>query len=197
MRLKIDNVIFDMDGTLTHLNLPFDEIRRALEIRERFILESILKYKGKKRDEKTEMLKKFEIEAAKTAKLNDGVLELIEFLENEGIRKGVVTRNCLESVRIFSRRFGIDFDYIVSRESTLPKPSPLPTVRAIVEAKSTPERSISVGDFKFDLISGKLAGVKTVLLITERNKPMIPDFINLADHTITNLKQLREILMRS
>ena len=70
-------------------------------------------------------------------------------------------------------------------------------MRAIVEAKSTPERSISVGDFKFDLISGKLAGVKTVLLITERNKPMIPDFINLADHTITNLKQLREILMRS
>ena len=69
MRLKIDNVIFDMDGTLTHLNLPFDEIRRALGIRERFILESILKYKGKKRDEKTEMLKKFEIEAAKTVSL--------------------------------------------------------------------------------------------------------------------------------
>jgi HAD superfamily hydrolase (TIGR01549 family) len=192
--MRIDNVIFDMDGTLTHMNLPFDEIRKALNVKERFILESILKLERGERERKMEILKEFEIVAAETAELNDGVVEIIEFLEGEGIKKGVVTRNCFESVRIFSRRFGISFDYIVSREFTTPKPSPLPMIRAILEARTTPDRSISVGDFKFDLISGKLARTKTVLLITERNRPMLSEFIKFADHAITNLKQLQELL---
>ena len=191
---RVDNVIFDMDGTLTYLNLPFDEIRKALRIKERFILESILKLKGRKREEKFKILKRFEIEAARTAKINDGVVDVMDFLEKKGITKGVVTRNCLESVKIFSKRFGITFDYIVSRESTLPKPSPLPMVRAILEANSTPDKSISVGDFKFDLIAGKLARTRTVLLITERNRSMISEFVDLTDYTIANLRQLRGII---
>ena len=194
-KIKVDNVIFDMDGTLTYLNLPFDDIRKALGIKERFILEAILKCKREERERKFEILKRFEIEAAESAELNDGVLEILDFIEENGLKKGVVTRNCFESVKIFSKRFGIEFDYVVSREVALPKPSPLPMVRAIIEAKSRPEKSISVGDFKFDLIAGKLARTKTVLLITERNEPMISEFVDLADHTITNLKQLKEILI--
>ncbi len=194
MERKIDNVIFDMDGTLTQLNLPFDRIREALGIKERFILEAILNSEREERREKLAILKKFEIEAARKSKLSDGVFELMEFLEDNGIKRGVVTRNCLESVLIFTERFGIEFDYIVSRETAPPKPSPLATIRAIVEAKSTPDSSISVGDFKFDLISGKLAGTKTVLLVTDRNKPMVSEFISLADHTITDLRDLINLL---
>ncbi|RLI84304.1 HAD family hydrolase [Archaeoglobales archaeon] len=194
MKSRVENVIFDLDGTLTELNLPFDEIRKALNIKGRFILETILESSGKERENMFEVLKKFEIEAAKDSKLNEGALELIEFLEKEGIKKGVVTRNCLESVLIFSKKFGIDFDYIVSREAAPPKPSPLPMIRAIISAKSTPDKSISIGDFKFDLLSGKLAGIKTVLLITERNRSMISEFISLADHTVTDLRGLIRIL---
>ncbi len=194
MKTRIDNVIFDMDGTLTQLNLPFDKIREALNIKERYILESILKLRGKERQKKFEILKKFEIEAAKKSRLNSGALEVIEFLEKEGIKKGIVTRNCSESVQIFLERFGIEFDYVVSRESAPPKPSPLAMIRAIIDAKSTPDGSISVGDFKFDLLSGRLAGTRTVLLITERNKEMIREFIELADHAITDLRDLIKIL---
>ncbi len=194
MGRKIDNVIFDMDGTLTHLNLPFDEIRKALEIKERFILEAILNSNKEERQKKFEILKRFEIEAARKSRLSDGVFELMEFLDDNGIKKGIVTRNCLESVLIFTEKFDIEFDYIVSREVAPPKPSPLAMIRAIIEAKSRPDRSISIGDFKFDILSGKLARTRTVLLITERNKTMISEFAGLADHTITDLRQIIKII---
>jgi HAD superfamily hydrolase (TIGR01509 family) len=192
--LKVDNVILDMDGTLTHLNLPFDEIKKALDVKGKFILEEILSLDQKERTEKLKVLKKFEIEAAKTAELKDEASELLESLRSFGIKRGIVTRNCYESVKILSKRFGVKFDYVVSRESTSPKPSPHATLRAIIEAKSTPQNSISVGDFKFDLLSAKLAGVRAVLLITERNRCMAQDFQNLADYTIESLKDVQRLL---
>jgi|Deesub1362B_J571_1020462.scaffolds.fasta_scaffold00165_11 HAD superfamily hydrolase (TIGR01509 family) len=191
---RVENVIFDLDGTLTQFNLPFDRIREVLEIRERFVLESILKSPLEERKRKFEILKKFEIESAKNSKLNEGVKELMVFLDNSGIKKGIVTRNCRESAEIFAekfkRKFRIEFDYIISRESTLPKPSPLPMILALVKSKSTPDTSITVGDFKFDLISGKLAGIRTVLLETEKNKDIIHEFYDLSDIRIKNLREL-------
>jgi HAD superfamily hydrolase (TIGR01509 family) len=191
---NIDNLIFDLDGTLTEFNLPFDKIRDRLRIKERFVLESILKSSPKERERKFEVLKRFEIDAAKNSKLIPGVKEIIEFIESKNIKKGVVTRNCKESVEIFSRKFRIDFDYIISRERVTPKPSPLPVVLAILLAKSRPENSLVVGDFKFDLISGKLAGVKTVLLKTEKNSEMIDEFIPLADYVIEDIRELKRLI---
>jgi len=192
--VDFDTFIFDMDGTLVELNLPFDEIRKSLDIRGKFILESIMQLDEDEREKKFEILKQFEIEAAKRTNLMPYAKDVLEKIDSLGLKKGIVTRNCRESVEIIANRFGLDFDFIITREDAEPKPSPRPILLALRMAKSRPERSITIGDFKFDLMAGKAAGTKTALILTERNRIMAKDFLHLADYVIESLIELRRFL---
>ncbi|AGK61120.1 haloacid dehalogenase superfamily, subfamily IA, variant 3 with third motif having DD or ED/haloacid dehalogenase superfamily, subfamily IA, variant 1 with third motif having Dx(3-4)D or Dx(3-4)E [Archaeoglobus sulfaticallidus PM70-1] len=190
----IRNIAFDLDGTLTYFNLPFDRIRKEIGIKEGFVLENIMSLNYEERMKKLEVLKRYEIDSVKNARLMDGVLEIIEFIESKNIKKGIVTRNCKESAEIFSKKFGIDFDYIISREEVTPKPSPLPVILSMIKTNSRPDETMMVGDFKFDLLAGKLAGVKTVLLRTEKNADFIDGMIHLADHIISSLTEIKKLV---
>lgn len=189
-----DTFIFDMDGTLVELNLPFDKIRKSLDIHGKFILESIMQLDEAEREKKLEILKQFEIEAAKRTNLMPYAKDVLEKIDSLGLKKGIVTRNCRESVEIIANRFGLDFDFIITREDAEPKPSPTPILLALKMAKSKPEKSITIGDFKFDLMAGKAAGTKTALILTERNRIMAKDFLHLADYVIESLIELRRFL---
>lgn len=188
--MKFDTFIFDLDGTLVEFNLNFDEIRRALGIRDKYVLESLMKLDKETRKEKMQKLKEFEIEAAKRAALIPHAKSILTKLTENGYRKGIVTRNCRESVEIILSRFGMNLDFVVTREDSEPKPSPSPVKMAVELAGSSAEKSIVIGDYKFDLMAGKNAGVKTVLLITERNRQIVEDFIHLADYVIEGLDEL-------
>jgi HAD superfamily hydrolase (TIGR01509 family) len=183
-----------MDETLVELNLPFDEIRRSLDIHGRYILESIMQLDEDEREKKFEILKQFEIEAAKRTRLMPYAKDVLEKIDSLGLKKGIVTRNCRESVDIIANRFGLDFDFIITREDAEPKPSPAPILLALKQAKSKPEKSITIGDFKFDLIAGKSAGTKTALVLTERNRTMARDFVHLADFVLNSLIELKRFL---
>jgi HAD superfamily hydrolase (TIGR01549 family) len=120
--------------------------------------------------------------------------EIIEKLDELGLKKGVVTRNCRESVNIILKRFDLKFDFVITREDAEPKPSPKPIQLALKLTKSEPSESITVGDFKFDLIAGKKAVTKTALVLTERNRCMIHEFIHLADYVLHSLKDIEKLL---
>ena len=187
---SLDTFIFDLDGTLIELNLDFDAIRRALGIRDRYILEAILKLDGNLRRQKLEILKEFEIRSALTAKLMPHARDVLRLLEDLGLKKGIVTRNCRESVEIVIDRFGLEFDFVITREDAKPKPSPEPIILALKIAGSKPESSIVIGDYKFDLIAGKRAGTKTALILNERNR----EFVHLADYVLHSLKDIEKLL---
>jgi HAD superfamily hydrolase (TIGR01509 family) len=191
----LETFIFDLDGTLIELNLDFERIRHALGIKERFILEAISKLNDERlKREKLEILKRFEIESALRSNLMPYAREIIEKLDELGLKKGIVTRNCRESVNIILKRFDLKFDFVITREDAEPKPSPKPIQLALKLTKSEPSKSITVGDFKFDLIAGKKAGTKTALVLTERNRCMIHEFIHLADYVLHSLKDIEKLL---
>ncbi len=187
---SLDTFIFDLDGTLIELNLDFDEIRRAVGVRDRYILEAILKLDEEVRREKLEILKDFEIRSASAAKLMPHAKDVLRLLDDLGLKKGIVTRNCRESVEIVINRFGLDVDFVITREDAKPKPSPEPILLALKLARSKPDTAIVIGDYKFDLIAGRSAGTKTALLLNERNK----DFIHLADYVLQSLKEIEKLL---
>lgn len=187
---SLDTFIFDLDGTLIELNLDFDAIRRAIGIRDKYILEAILKLDERTRKEKLEILKDFEIRSALTAKLMPYAKDVLSLLEDLGLKKGIVTRNCRESVEIVIERFGLDFDFIITREDAEPKPSPKPILLALKLTKSEPRRAIVIGDYKFDLIAGRKAGTKTAILLNDRNR----DFAHMADYVFRNLKEIEKLL---
>ncbi len=187
---SLDTFIFDLDGTLIELNLDFDAIRRAVGVRDIYILESILRLDEKEMQEKLEILKDFEIRSALTAKLMPYAKEALRLLEDLGLKKGIVTRNCRESVEIVIERFGLDFDFIITRDDAEPKPSPEPILLALKLTKSEPRRAIVIGDYKFDLMAGRKAGTKTALLLNDRNR----DFAHMADYILKSLKEIEKLL---
>lgn len=188
--MKFKTFVFDLDGTLVELNLPFDEIREAIGIKERFILESIRKMDTKKQKESFEILEQFEVEAAKKTRLVDGVSDVFKLIEQNRLKKGIVTRNCRKSVEIISKKFNLNFDFVITREDAEPKPSPKPIYLALKIAKAHPKESVTVGDFKFDLMAGRLAGTKTALVLNQKNREMVKDFLHLADFVLEDIREL-------
>lgn len=188
-------IAFDLDGTLVEFNIPFEEIRAVLGIGDRFILESILSEKDESR--KKEMLKileKYELESAKNAKLAFYAKELLQFLKEKRIPHGIITRNSRKSVEVISKKFGLKFDFVITREDANPKPSPEPINLVLKRFGVQPSSALFVGDFLFDLLSGKNAGVKTALIVHERNKSMVESFKIYADYIFSSLKELAEFL---
>jgi len=189
-----DLIAFDLDGTLIELNIPFDEIRRRLGIKQGFILESILAEKDEeKRRRMFRALEEYEIRCAMTAKPAFYAQELLSTLDGRVI-KGVITRNSRKSVELISKRLGFRFDFVIGREDCEPKPSPEPVKLALKIFDVEPSRALMVGDFLFDLVAGREAGVKTALIITERNREMAKSFIQYADYVFDSLKELAELL---
>ncbi|HID43611.1 MAG TPA: HAD family hydrolase [Archaeoglobaceae archaeon] len=192
--MKFDTFIFDLDGTLVEFNLDFDEIRKVLNIREKYVLESLMRLDEETRNKKMQKLKELEIEAAKRAKPIPFAEYILIKLDENGYKKGIVTRNCRESLDVVLSRFDFKLDFFITREDAEPKPSPAPVLLAIKKAKSSPERSILIGDYKFDLMSGKSAGIKTVLLLTEKNRENAGEFMHMADYIIESLDEIEKFI---
>ena len=189
-----DLIAFDLDGTLIELNIPFDEIRKELGIERKFILEAIMEEKDEgRRREMFRVLEEFEMKSAATAKPAFYARELLKSLDGKVI-KGVITRNSRKSVDLVSSKLGFNFDFVIGREDEEPKPSPRPLELALRMFNVKPSRALMVGDFLFDLISGREAGVKTALIITEKNKEMAKSFIHYADFVFGSLKELADFL---
>ncbi|WP_202320259.1 HAD family hydrolase [Archaeoglobus neptunius] len=191
---KFELIAFDMDGTLIELNIPFDEIREKLGIKKRFILESIMEETDlERRREMFRILEEYEIKSALDAVPAYYARKLIEGLDSRVI-KGIITRNSRRSAEIVAERLGFSFDFIIGREDAHPKPSPAPLRLALDMFDVEPSNALMVGDFLFDLLSGRAAGVRTALIITERNREMVKSFIQYADYVFNSLEELAEFL---
>ena len=189
---KFELIAFDLDGTLIELNIPFEEIRRELGIEGRFILESIMEERDlQRRQEMLRILEGYEFRCAMEAKPAYYAVELVNGLD---AIKGVITRNSRRSAEIVAERLGFELDFIIGREDAEPKPSPEPLNLALRMFDVASSKALMVGDFLFDLLSGKAAGVKTALILTDRNRGMAKSFIQHADYVFESLKELADFL---
>ena len=96
--------------------------------------------------------------------LFDGVLELLDALENDGWLLGVATgksdrglRICLENHNIHAR-----FVSLQTADRHPSKPNPSMVSHAIAEAGAAPSTSIVVGDTSFDMAMALSAGVRGI-----------------------------------
>jgi phosphoglycolate phosphatase-like HAD superfamily hydrolase len=94
----------------------------------------------------------------------DGIAPFLAWLEAKGLRRGLVTRNSRKSVELVLSRLRLRFDTVVTREDAPPKPAPDPVWHACRGMQVDPSEALLVGDFEFDMVSGRRAGTRTVLL---------------------------------
>jgi|Deesub1362A_J573_1020465.scaffolds.fasta_scaffold00291_23 HAD superfamily hydrolase (TIGR01549 family) len=186
--------MFDLDGTLVEFNIPLEKIKRELGIEDGYILEHILSSPEHEREKKLEILKKYELASAFESVLMPGAKEFVSHLEENNLKKGVITRNCLDSVNIITRKHLLNFDYIITREVAPPKPNAEPIKLAMKIAKAKREESVMVGDHLVDMLAGRNAGVATVLVINRKNSSRIDEFSKYADYVIRNLTELSDFV---
>lgn len=157
-------IVFDLDGTLVDSPLCFKTIRKELEIPENeFILEYLETLPSTAKAERHARLEKIELEVAKLATPIPGAINLLNRLQNAGIRTGIFTRNCKSVTDYVAKNLGINVHKTLTREDGPPKPDPTGLRNFLSEWNLNAPELLFVGDFKFDIECGKRAGVKTAL----------------------------------
>jgi HAD superfamily hydrolase (TIGR01662 family) len=183
-------VIFDLDGTLTRPLLDFDAIRAEIGVAGP-ILEAMEHLNADDRARADEILLRHERLAAENAQLQEGTHEVLRACRDLGYRVAILTRNSRANVEHIIRTHHLRIDALRTREDGAIKPSPEPVLALCRELKADPALSWMVGDFLFDIQSGRAAGTKTVLMIGDDE---VPPFANQADHVIRRLAELTKLL---
>ncbi len=199
--MAIKGVLFDFDGTLTLPGaLDFPAIKKAMGCPlDQLILEFVESQPPDQQAGLMEILEEREDNAAQASLPNRGAEKCLCTLRKKQIPVGILTRNRLKSVRKSLEQFKEvtidDFDAIVTREMSLPKPHPDGVIKASEQMGVSPEELLVVGDFRFDVIAGKRAGASTVLLTNGGESVMAPDDPQ-PDYTISRLEDLPALLLQ-
>ena len=162
-------VIFDLDGTLTEPILDFDAIRAEIGLRAGLpILEQLESLQPAHRARAAEIMVRHEREAIDCATLTDGCADLLGHLAAMEIPISILTRNVREVVETFARAFAFRFHAVFTREDGPPKPSPAGALALCRIMGVAPADTLAVGDYKFDVMAGRSAGCRTVLVRQEQ-----------------------------
>jgi len=191
-------ILFDFDGTLTAPgSLDLLLIRRRIGCPEKMpILEFIAGLPENDAQKAMATLDDFEFNAAQHAVPNAGAEEIIRYLRERAIKIGILSRNTRASIeraiQNFSQVSSADFDLIIARDDAIrPKPDPEGVLLAAKQMNIAPEQIMVVGDYIFDIDSGRQAGALTVFL--DNGTLSFPDLE--CDYRISSLWELRKIVL--
>jgi hydrogenase expression/formation protein HypE len=197
--LGIKGILFDFDGTLTRPGLlDFQAIKKALGCPAgEPILEFIETRPMEMRPRLMAILDEWEIEAARGSIPNLGAERCLQTMKRWGVLLGILTRNSLQSVKQALMAFdGVgmdDFAAVITRETSRPKPHPEGVYQAADQMGVQTSEILMVGDFRFDVLAGKAAGARTVLVTNGLVSPMAPTDPQ-PDYVIGGLTQLLTLL---
>jgi HAD superfamily hydrolase (TIGR01549 family) len=182
-------VIFDLDNTLVDSDLDFARIKEEIGA-----TEPILEYRASASEAEKRrvdmILERHEDAAATTCGLRDGAADLMAFLKTRNVRTALLTRNSRRSVDIVLRRHSFRFDCIVSRDDSVPKPSPEPVLLICRTLEIPPGDTVVIGDFLYDIQAGQAAGCLTMLI----DGPNRQRFTAEPDYEVASLKETKEII---
>ncbi|HID72094.1 MAG TPA: HAD family hydrolase, partial [Thermoplasmata archaeon] len=89
---QIRGIIFDLDGTLIDIHIPFEKIRKELNIPEGDILKKISLLPEDEQKRAYNLIDRLEYQAIPNSKSVCGAKEVIEYLNKNKIPYAVVTR---------------------------------------------------------------------------------------------------------
>ncbi|MEA2054041.1 MAG: HAD family hydrolase [Candidatus Thermoplasmatota archaeon] len=190
--MDIKGVVFDLDGTITRTGVRFAPFRERIGCGEKDVLEYISKFDEKRKEKAYKILDEYEKSIQEDCILNDGFLEVMDFLMENNIKTGIATRSSKKHAQIVMGKLNIPIKNIVGRKDAAPKPSGEPLILLSKMFDVPLNKMLFVGDFLWDMLAGRNAGVKTVLLSKDHTK----DFAHLADYTIHDFRELIEIIER-
>jgi HAD superfamily hydrolase (TIGR01509 family) len=191
--MKVNAIIFDLDGTLTKPMLDFGRIRTemGLDSESGDILTAMEAMPPDRQEQAHSILARHESHAAQHSRLNDGVPELLAELRRRKIPIGLLTRNTRENTLHTAQRHQLRFDTIVGRQDGPVKPDAYGVLEICRRFNATPAETVVVGDFLHDLLSARNAGAIAVLIKTH---PKADHYKAHADFAISHMGDLLGII---
>jgi len=185
--------IFDLDGTLTIPAHDFAAMKRELGFPLDCDILSHLATLGSEQERaKRLQLDQIEDEIARRAQLAHGADDLLKTLSEQGVAMGILTRNSRDNALITLGAIGLldYFDHVcvLGREESLPKPDPQGIHHLLNHWGAEPENAVMVGDYLYDMLTARAAGVGSVHLDTGGEFAW-PEHTDLG---VTSLTALRE-----
>lgn len=183
-------VIFDMDGTLTVPAIDFAAMRARLGIPAGDILAMIRDWEPARRTQAFAVIEELEAVARERMELQPGALDLVRLLDQRGIAKALMTRNTRLTADFLMARMAVRFEPVLTREFWPVKPSPEPALHICRAWGISPADALMVGDYRDDILCGRQAGMRTFLLLNDRNR----EYAGLADWAGESLVELHAII---
>ncbi len=184
--MSIKLVVFDLDDTIIVNEIPFSQIRERIfrKIGVKDGPKHLYEFLRDLGDEYVKLLEKEEIWRARESRIHPSLPEILKYLDSKGIKKVVLTRNSRRAAEIALGEYISKFDCVITRDDGFePKPSPDALLYLLKKFDVRGEECLVVGDYLYDMESGKRAGCITVC---------IGDWD--ADYKIKNLGELLKIL---
>ncbi|PWA12602.1 pyrophosphatase PpaX [Pueribacillus theae] len=199
--MKIDTVLFDLDGTLIDTNhLILESFKHTLQhfFPDEYedidlmpfvgepLIESFKRFNSKRAKEMVEIYRKHNLEYHDLLIQEfDGVFETVQELDRLGIKLAVVTNKLRPSALkgLELTKLNQFFDVVITLDDVArAKPHAEPLEKAMALLQSEPETTLMVGDSQFDIEGGKRAGTYTAgVAWSLKGKEFIiaqkPDFI--------------------
>ena len=159
--------VFDLDGTLTVGVHDFPSIRATLGVPQG---DDILGHLDALPAAQSLLLKEkllaIERELVGRTQPAEGAVELVGGLFERGARMGVLTRNARNNALEVLQRIGLSRYFpecdVLGRDEALAKPDPDGIIRLAQSWGTAPDALVMVGDYAFDLQTGRAAGAATV-----------------------------------
>ncbi|MBD1381450.1 pyrophosphatase PpaX [Metabacillus arenae] len=178
--MKINTLLFDLDGTLINTNeLIIESFLNTLNTYypERYKREDVLPFIGPplyetftgidatRVQEMIDAYRKYNHEQHDVLVTEfETVYETVQMLHEKGFKLGIVTTKLRDTVNMGLKLTKLDqfFDVVVTLDDVEnAKPHPEPVLLALKQLGSSPEEAIMVGDNHHDIVSGKNAGTQT------------------------------------
>lgn len=184
----IEAVLFDLDGTIIEFNYDYGSARRIIIAKliemgvDREVLSEskpasvnveaaliFMRGKGLGEDELRVLRRKIyeaveplELKVAEKSVVRSGVLELLSWLKERGVKTAVCTNNCNRAAEIILKKTGLKtfFNDVFTRNDVdRLKPFPDILLKACVKLNANPENTVHIGDSPIDINAAKNAGV--------------------------------------
>jgi len=129
-------------------------------------------------------------------KEKEGSRELLRKLKREDKKIGLVTNNERWVAQKMVKHFNLQglLDTTVTKDDVEnTKPHPEPILKALHRLKCGPESCLYIGDNEEDIIAGKAAGVRTVLINSSRDKKQVRTK-NRPDYIINRLDEIPDLI---
>lgn len=187
--VRIDSVLFDLDGTLVDTYIDFALMKREMTERALSLglrpedldgldILGIAKAAASSASASDNreaiyshamrILEEIELRHARDTIPVPYAAESISILRERGIGIGIVTRNCRTASELSLQIVGITPDVMICREdSQNHKPHPEPLLIALDKLNAKSGNSIMIGDHIMDVQAGKAAGLKTIGFLRE------------------------------